>query len=338
MITNIHNLPETILEAVKFDTHRSPGDISVTQIIDAPQIRILKKMHKVDEDVSERVWALMGTAIHHILERANMKDVKANAMNMTAELLRQEAQVLSALPDSVKESEVIVKAAEWLEKYTKKHHPATESKYIFEKTLVVEVDGMTISGTFDLYNKETKTLHDYKLCSIFSYIYPESRKKWNAQINVYAYMLRRQGIKVEKASVIAMFRDWSSHKARLNADHPQRNILEIPVELHPDKLVYEYLQRRVLLHRQAEAGNIIECDGKDRWAKADIWAVNTDATKKALKLFQSELEARTFVITNKSKYYNLYVTHRKGDNARCDSFCPVRDVCPQRKKMLEAKE
>ena len=71
-ITNIHNLPDALVAAVRNDPYQGGGDISVTKLIDAPQRRGLWARHKddIEEDVSERIWSLLGQAVHHILERA----------------------------------------------------------------------------------------------------------------------------------------------------------------------------------------------------------------------------------------------------------------------------
>jgi len=71
-VTNIHGLPTALVEAVKNDPYTGGGDISVTKLIDAPQRRVLWKRHAtaIESDVSERIWALLGQAVHHILERA----------------------------------------------------------------------------------------------------------------------------------------------------------------------------------------------------------------------------------------------------------------------------
>ena len=71
-LTNVHNLPEALVRAVANDPYVGGGDISVTKLIDAPQRRVLWRQHRdeVEEDVSERIWALLGQAVHHILERA----------------------------------------------------------------------------------------------------------------------------------------------------------------------------------------------------------------------------------------------------------------------------
>ena len=75
-ITNVHGLPESLVRAVTNDPYTNGGaDISVTTLIDAPQIRMLKQRHAEDisVDVSERIWALLGQAVHTILERAALR-------------------------------------------------------------------------------------------------------------------------------------------------------------------------------------------------------------------------------------------------------------------------
>lgn len=73
-ITNLHNLPEAIVNAVKNDPYSAGNsDISVTKLIDSPQLRVLRKRHAnaIVEDVTERIWSLLGQAVHTILERAD---------------------------------------------------------------------------------------------------------------------------------------------------------------------------------------------------------------------------------------------------------------------------
>ena len=76
-LTNIYNLPDAIFQAVKNDPYKGGGDISVTKLIDSPQRRTLIKKHheSIVEDVSDRIWSLLGQAVHTILERANKSDI-----------------------------------------------------------------------------------------------------------------------------------------------------------------------------------------------------------------------------------------------------------------------
>lgn len=73
-ITNAYGLPLPIVSAVSQGI-REPqkGIISITTLIDAPLIRVLRERHwnEITEDASDRVWALLGTAVHAVLERAD---------------------------------------------------------------------------------------------------------------------------------------------------------------------------------------------------------------------------------------------------------------------------
>lgn len=73
MLTNHYGLPDALVRAVQNDPYDAgTSDITVTKLIDAPQRRVLWRAHaaSIDEDVSDRIWALLGQAVHHILERA----------------------------------------------------------------------------------------------------------------------------------------------------------------------------------------------------------------------------------------------------------------------------
>jgi hypothetical protein len=73
-ITNKYGVPETIVRAVQDDEY-DKGDsvLSVTQLISPPRIVILQSVneHNLEVDVVNRVPALLGTAVHKILEKGS---------------------------------------------------------------------------------------------------------------------------------------------------------------------------------------------------------------------------------------------------------------------------
>ena len=74
MITNNYNLPESFLNYATSDKYsKGDADISVTQLIDSPRVLLLREQHKdeITTDVMDMVFALFGTAVHHILESAD---------------------------------------------------------------------------------------------------------------------------------------------------------------------------------------------------------------------------------------------------------------------------
>lgn len=72
-IINDIGLPQAIISALENDVYEPPdADISVTQLIDPPQKVELTRHHEGDlqQNASEMLYALMGQAMHTILERA----------------------------------------------------------------------------------------------------------------------------------------------------------------------------------------------------------------------------------------------------------------------------
>ena len=71
-ITNKYNLPQTLVNlAESRDYSRGNSHRSITQLIDAPQISVLRMINenRITEDVVDTFWANLGSALHHITEK-----------------------------------------------------------------------------------------------------------------------------------------------------------------------------------------------------------------------------------------------------------------------------
>lgn len=322
--TNKHNLPESYVNAVKVDKHRVYGDISVTQLIDSPQIRVLRRQHDEVVDVKDMLWALFGTALHSVLERSEQDSVDARTLLQAKEVL-----VDTGDPEALK-------VAKWLEKNISKFYPdGINTDVLLEHTMTVEYLGWTVSGTCDKFTISQGLLEDYKSCSTYEYINPESRKKWDAQQNIYAHMLRSMGYDVQKAQIVAIFKNWSRMESLRNKDYPPLPIMSLEVSLFPDDKIKEYIIKRVKLHQDAEKGAIPECTGKERWAKADSYAIIKEGGKRAIRVLETEAQAKEFIRANEFKYKEeLKIEYRPGEDLRCTSYCPVSQHCSQFKNKL----
>lgn len=83
--TNKLNLPQPLVDAVKNDGYtRGDADISVTELMDPPQMRWLKRKHEdeITEDVADRLYSLYGQIIHGILERAESKAIAERRLSI----------------------------------------------------------------------------------------------------------------------------------------------------------------------------------------------------------------------------------------------------------------
>lgn len=74
--TNVHNIDEAIAKAITSEPfYDTPDcDISITGLVRPPQVGALEQEHQgeITEDVSDRLWSLLGQAVHEIVRRADL--------------------------------------------------------------------------------------------------------------------------------------------------------------------------------------------------------------------------------------------------------------------------
>lgn len=72
-LTNKFGLPETVVRALTRNEYsKGESNRSITQIIDSPRVRILRQENweNMEEDVSDKMWAVLGSAAHKMFETA----------------------------------------------------------------------------------------------------------------------------------------------------------------------------------------------------------------------------------------------------------------------------
>src|SRR5919202_467443 len=203
-ITNLTKLPEPLVKAVSQKREPKPGQISVTELINPPQMRALTLKHwsELTEDASERIWATMGQLMHKLLEE----------------------------------------------------HGRESEEHLIEHTLSTEINGLTVTGTFDLYRKDG-VLVDYKFVSVWTTI-DGVKREWEQQLNLYAELLRRHGFPVNRLELVAIYRDWSKMRAQ-DSSYPQSQVCVFEVPLWTKEEAASFLEERVRLHVLAKEGQFI---------------------------------------------------------------------------------
>jgi hypothetical protein len=71
-VTNTFNLPQPFVDLVSESSYSAGGaDITTTSLFQPPKIRELMRRHAdtITEDASDRVWTMLGTANHYVLEQ-----------------------------------------------------------------------------------------------------------------------------------------------------------------------------------------------------------------------------------------------------------------------------
>lgn len=286
LITNHSNLPEPLVRAVtRHPRDRKPGRISVTELIQPPQLRALSVKHdnELSEDAGDRLWALMGSLLHGVLER-NAKGLKDT---------------------------------------------------ISEESLEAEFAGWMLVGHYDLSEMvlDGELLTDWKLTSVWS-VKDGVKAEWEQQLNCYAELIRRAGREVSQVQIVAVGRDWSKSKAKFDLSYPQQQVKVLAVPLWTPEETAEFIEDRVRLHQAAEKGKWPDCTDEERWARPTQWALMKKTQKKAVRLFTKKAEAYERLASMIKGAYE--VVERPGANVRCESYCAVANICPQKARMNAA--
>jgi len=205
---------------------------------------------------------------------------------------------------------------------------------IKEARLKIPIGDYTLSGQFDLYNAETKTITDYKTCSIWKVIYGEY-EDWRKQLLIYSYMLQSIGFPVEKAEIIALMKDHSKSQAKIKADYPKQPVKKITFTFTEKDFaeIESWLHQRFEQISKAEKlpdDELPLCTPEERFNSGDKFAVMKKGRKTALRVLDSREDAENWMATNGGDYIEV----RKGEDKKCQDYCSACEFCNHYKEVV----
>lgn len=196
---------------------------------------------------------------------------------------------------------------------------------IQEERLEKTIDGLTISGAFDLYDGKTQELHDYKTTSAYTIVYnPLGKEEWVKQMNIYAYLLRDAGFPVKGCKIIAILRDHSYSKVVEGGNYPPIPIHIIDIPLWENEKAEAYIKGRVELFKSSKGlddSALPACTKEEMWEKDGTWAVMKEGRKSAVAVRATREEAVAACPQGCS------IVERPGERTRCADYCPVNAYC-----------
>ena len=143
---------------------------------------------------------------------------------------------------------------------------------IQEHRIFVDVNGIKISGKFDVFRLNKKILTDYKTTSVWTVIKQSRINEWKLQVNIYRWLLVQHGYDVDKLRIIALLRDWHKYesikKRAYNEKYPIIPIVVIDLDMMDLNEVEEYVRRRAALFKLCEPlgdDELPVCSPKERW-------------------------------------------------------------------------
>ena len=214
-------------------------------------------------------------------------------------------------------------------------------RYVAEQRYTMACAGTVISGQLDLYDKDDKTLYDYKESKVWKQILGADDKEWTAQANINAFLCYHIGnFPVEHLINIVIFKDWSMRQAQRDPRYPQQPIKAWKLERWDHARTLQYIQLRVGMHQKAAAdaaatknGTLPLCTPDERWQRPSKWAVMKQGRKTAVKLFDSQVEATAFM-QEASDYKVLSLEERPAEDTRCLFYCDVNKFCDHGREVI----
>jgi len=206
-----------------------------------------------------------------------------------------------------------------------------KDRYMIEQRLELDFDGVKVTGRFDVYDKEKGIIEDWKITSVWAYMF--GKPEWEKQLNVYSYLLRKKlNIEPKKIRVIAILRDWKKSEMYRYHDYPEVPFGEMTFRLWFPSEQEKYIKSRIKVHQEAinlPDDELPLCTPEERWQRPNEWAVMKNKNKTALRKFYSKEEAVKYLEekTRKDKKNKYRIVFREGVDRRCIEYCPVKEFC-----------
>lgn len=195
---------------------------------------------------------------------------------------------------------------------------------IAEKRFFADFDGVRLSAQIDTLGVQSRILSDYKVTTQYKAKPGPADPDFTAQLNMQAEILRMNGHEVDELRIIAILRDWSKLKAKVDPDLPQSNVVVLQIPMWTREQTQSFIKMRIALHQAAEKA-LPRCTPEETWAKSDIYAVMKGARAIPGGLQNTESAAQALL----AKTPGARIEFRPGEKTRCASYCSAAPFCAQ---------
>lgn len=193
-------------------------------------------------------------------------------------------------------------------------------------------NGKTLSGIFDLYNEETQTVTDYKTASVWKAIHGDW-EDYRKQLLCYCYILRRNGKPATNGRIVALLKDHSKTKAKVDFEYPRHPVVVVDFEFSEQdfKDIEEELETRLAVLNtleKYETDNLPPCSEEFRWNDGEKFAVMKNNNKRAARVLDNESDAKAYISEHEGDGCKYTIQRREGLDRRCEDYCDVCEFCP----------
>ena len=200
--------------------------------------------------------------------------------------------------------------------------------WVCEQRFYASAGDKLISGAIDALEPHDGgyNIWDYKVMT--SYKAQTELREFEAQLNIYAYILRQNDMEPKGLYISGLIRDWSDKRVTGTYPDTMFPVFELPLwsEAQAENYVHERIQ-----HHFTE--DLPLCTDEERWMSSPKFAVVSQKTGKALRVFDTEEQALDF-----QTKAPVSIEKRKAEPIRCQRFCEVAEFCDQYQSELFTEE
>ena len=321
-LTNEYGAPDAFVKAIEGDPYtKGDADFSATELLKPPQVVRLYKEHEdtITTDVRDEWWKLLGKGVHAILEQRP----KCEQCYGTGESWSGEAthELSWERPITTWDKfKAWTGGARCVPCNSCDGTGLIDDGKVREKRFFAECEGVKISGAMDLLDDDG-AVTDYKVTSVFT-IQKGLKPEWEQQLNIYAWLLRQNGLEATSLTIVGLCRDWMQSRT-VKADYPQSPIVPIKVPLWRDERQDQFVEGRVRVHTMDKT---LPCTPEERWARGGYTVLGGGLKPRS---FDSLNEATNYVHIKQKPNRTFTIKEGGTKFVRCESWCSVSDHCPQ---------
>ena len=205
--------------------------------------------------------------------------------------------------------------------------------WIVEKRFYASTQrGLVASGAIDALEPVGMkfNIRDYKVLTSWkakklANLQSDDDEQFIRQLNIYAWLISKNGMTPNKLYVDALIRDWMDGKSR-DADYPDYPVMSYEIPMWPLEETEEYIERQLDGHFGEE---LPRCTDEEQWLRNSKYLVRkVGASATPVSSIQRQRPR-----TGPTKPGRLRGLIRAGEAIRCErNFCGVAEWCDQYKE------
>lgn len=320
--TNKLNLPEPLVNALMHDEYNAGhSNYTPSSLLRPAYMQKLEATNEPEQDVSDMVFAMMGKAVHKVIETTGTGN--KSFFSEERVYMKFEKWTISMMFDSLfldaKEGILDDYKSSTVYKFTKDYRGAMRE--------APDWDFQLNMGAYIL-RKGGYVTQPIPLSKL-------------APGEVPYYKIPFHPIHITQIRIIGILKDFYKTKAKRDKLYPQSPIQVRGFSIWSDEKIEKEIRYRANerdLAKKLDLSVVTPCSNEEVWATDDCYALMKKGRKSAVKLFKDTDSLFKFALEKEfaskedgkaailDKIYS--VEFRPGERKRCESYCSVSKFCP----------